>query len=206
MSYDVASGQRQTVVRVARSVGRELRLRTDGRSILFTAQDRGVVNVYSVGYPSGTPRVVTKGGAIAGLEAGRDFAVIARNTMTSPTELFRVSLSGGDVKPLTRENEAWLKDVAFSAPESLTVTGAAGAQVQYWLIKPPNFDAAKKVPGGLPDSWRPAGRVGRRVVVALESRAVGGAGLGGGGAESARLDRASVRSSSTRSRRTGAAR
>ena len=38
----------------------------DGRTILFTAQDRGVVNVYSVAYPSGTPRVVTRGGAIVG--------------------------------------------------------------------------------------------------------------------------------------------
>ena len=63
---------------------------------------------------------------------------------------------------LTHENDAWLKDVAFTPAESLTVAGAAGAKVQYWLIKPPNFDAAKKYPvvfllhGGPQGAWEDA--------------------------------------------------
>ena len=73
--YDVASGQRQTVFESPDLSVEDFALAPDGRSILFTAQDRGVVNVYSVPYPSGTPRVVTRGGAIVGLDAGRDFAV-----------------------------------------------------------------------------------------------------------------------------------
>ncbi len=158
---DAASGQRQTVFETPDLSVENFKFTPDGASILFTAQDRGVVNVYSVAYPSGTPKVVAKGGAIAGLEVGRDFAVIGKNTMTAPTDLYRVSL-GGETKQLTRENEAWLKDVAFSQPESLTVAGAAGAQVQYWLIKPPNFDTTKKYPvvflihGGPQSAWEDA--------------------------------------------------
>ncbi len=45
-------------------------LDTDGRTIVFTAQDRGVVNIYSVPSAGGHPRVVARGGAIAGLEVG----------------------------------------------------------------------------------------------------------------------------------------
>ena len=50
--------------------------------------------------------------------------------------------------------------------ESLTVAGAAGAQIQYWLLKPPNFDASKKYPtvfmihggGDTPQTSPPADR------------------------------------------------
>ena len=159
---DVASGQRQTVFQTPDLSVENFAFTPEGSAILFTAQDRGVVNVYSVTYPSGTPKLVTKGGGIAALEAGRGFAIVAKNTMTAPTDLFRVSLGGDAVTSITRENEGWLKDVSFSAPESLTVSGGAGAQVQYWLIKPPNFDPSRKYPtvflihGGPQGAWEDA--------------------------------------------------
>jgi dipeptidyl aminopeptidase/acylaminoacyl peptidase len=49
--------------------------------------------------------------------------------------------------------------VRFSQPESLSVTGAGGAKIQYWLIKPPAFEASKKYPvvflihGGPQGAW-----------------------------------------------------
>jgi dipeptidyl aminopeptidase/acylaminoacyl peptidase len=159
---DVASGQRQTLFQTPDLSVENFAFTADGRTILFTAQDRGVVNLYAAGYPSGTPRLVTQGGAIGAFDTGRDFAVAAKHTMTAPPDLFRISLAGESVTPITRENESWLKEVSFSAPESLTVTGAAGAQVQYWLIKPPNFDASRKYPvvflihGGPQGAWQDA--------------------------------------------------
>jgi dipeptidyl aminopeptidase/acylaminoacyl peptidase len=159
---DVAGGQRRTVFDTPDLSVENFAFTNDGQAILFTAQDRGVVNVYAVAYPSGTPRLVARGGAFTAIAAGPEFALVARNSINAPTDLFRVPLGGGDVKPLTRENEKWLGDVAFSAPESLTVTGAANTQVQYWLIKPPNFDAAKKYPvvflihGGPQGAWEDA--------------------------------------------------
>ena len=98
------------------------------------------------GKPRETPRVVTRGGAIGAFDTRGDFAVAARSSINAPPDLFRVSLGSGEAKQLTRENENWLREVAFSTPESLTVKGAGDAPVQYWLIKPPNFDAAKKYP------------------------------------------------------------
>ena len=43
---------------------------------------------------------------------------------------------------------------------------------QGFVVKPPNFDAEQEVSGEVPHPRRPAGRVGRRLVVSLESRAV----------------------------------
>ncbi len=160
--YDVATGRRRTVFESPDLSVEDFTMTPDGRSILFTAQDRGVVNIYSVDFPTGTPRVVTRGGAIAGLEAGRGFVVFGKSTLSSPGDLFRVDLTSDTPKALTHENEAWLKDVTFTPAESLTVAGAGGAKVQYWLIKPPNFDAAKKYPtvflvhGGPQGAWQDA--------------------------------------------------
>ena len=159
---DVATGQRQTIFDAPDLSVENFMFARDGQSILFTAQDRGLVNLYSVRYPSGTPQLVTRGGAIGGFDTRGDFAVVARSGINAPTDLYRVALRGGEPKPITRENESWLRDVAFSTPESLTVTGAANAQVQYWLIKPPNFDPSKKYPvvflihGGPQGAWQDA--------------------------------------------------
>jgi dipeptidyl aminopeptidase/acylaminoacyl peptidase len=160
--WDVATGARRTVFESPDLSVEDFTLTPDGREVLFTAQDRGVVNIYAVDLPTGTPRVVARGGAIAGLEAGRDFAVFGKSTLTSPVDLFRVSLSGDTPKALTRENETWLKEVTFTPAETLTASGAMGAKVQYWLIKPPNFDPARKYPtvflihGGPQGAWEDA--------------------------------------------------
>ncbi len=160
--FDRATGQHKPVFESPDLSVEDFAFGADGKSIYFTAQERGMANLYSVAYPSGTPRIVAKGGAISAFEAAPAFAVFARSSLTSPTDIFRIDLTGGTEKALTRENEAWLKDVAFNPAESKVVTGAANAQVQYWLIKPPNFDATKKYPvvfmihGGPQGAWEDA--------------------------------------------------
>jgi dipeptidyl aminopeptidase/acylaminoacyl peptidase len=159
---DAASGQRRTVFETPDLSVEDYAVVPGGQSVVFTAQDRGVVNIYSVDLPAGTPKVVARGGSIAGLKAARDFVVFGRSSMASPVDLFRVSMAADTPKQLTRENDAWLKDVTFAPAESLTVGGAAGAKVQYWLIKPPNFDASRKYPvvfllhGGPQGAWEDA--------------------------------------------------
>jgi dipeptidyl aminopeptidase/acylaminoacyl peptidase len=174
-AIDVATGQRQTIFDAPDLSVENFMFTRDGRSIVFTAQDRGLVNLFSVTYPfesraselaqgkpSGTPKLVTRGGAIGGFDTRGDFAVVARSGINAPPDLFRVSLAGSQTTQLTRENDSWLRQVSFSTPESLTVTGAGNAQVQYWLIKPPHFDAAKKYPvvflihGGPQGAWQDA--------------------------------------------------
>jgi dipeptidyl aminopeptidase/acylaminoacyl peptidase len=160
--FDVATGQHRPVFESPDLSVEDFAVVPGGRSIVFSAQDRGVANIYAVDLPTGTPRVVTRGGAIAGLRAARDFVVFGKSTLASPVDLFRTALATDAPRQLTHENDAWLKDVAFTPAESLTVAGAAGAKVQYWLIKPPNFDAAKKYPvvfllhGGPQGAWEDA--------------------------------------------------
>jgi dipeptidyl aminopeptidase/acylaminoacyl peptidase len=160
--YDAAGGQPRTVFTTPDLSVEDFALTPDGRTIVFTAQDRGVINIYSVPFAGGTPMAIARGGAIAGLEVGAETVVFGKSTMASPADVMRTSLTGEAATALTHENDAWLKDVQFTPAESLTVTGALGAKVQYWLIKPPDFDPAKKYPtvflihGGPQGAWEDA--------------------------------------------------
>ena len=107
----------------------------------------------------GTPQQIANGGAISAVNAGASTLVFSKTAMTMPAEIFRMPIAGGAPEPLTQMNTTWLKAVAMSAPESATVPGAGGAPVQYWILKPPAFDASKKYPvvflihGGPQGEW-----------------------------------------------------
>ena len=143
------------------SVG-EYGLSPDGASVWFTASQQGREDLFTVPAPGGTPARVLQGGSISSVRPGAGFAVFSKSTLTSPPDLFRVAGDGKDVKPLTHENAGWLKDVAFSEPQSLTAATSTGEKIQYWLIKPPNFDASRKYPvvflihGGPQGAWEDA--------------------------------------------------
>ncbi len=156
--YDRASGAKRTLFETPDLSVADYRFAPDGRSIWFTASDKAVDNLYAVSIAGGTPILVAKGGSISAAQPGTDFAVFSKSTLTSPAEIFRVSPDGRPTA-LTRENAAWLAAVDMPRPESRTVTGAAGASVQYWVLTPPRFDAAKKYPivflihGGPQGEW-----------------------------------------------------
>ncbi len=148
-------------------------LSRDGKTVYFTAEREGRKDLFEVSLSGGTPRELRKGGAIGSLRAGNGFLVFTEASLTAPPEIFSLPLEekppspgaksqqakASRVRALTDENRSWRKDVSFSQPESLSATGAAGARVQYWLIKPPAFDASKKYPvvflihGGPQGAW-----------------------------------------------------
>jgi len=157
--YDQTSGAKRTVFDTPDLSIEEFIFSRDGRTIFFTAIDKGFINLYSVPAAGGTPKLLTKGGTISQIHAGPDFILYSNSTLTAPPDLFRVSIDGGAAKQLTNENAHWLSQIQEPKYESLTVTGAGGTPIQYWLLKPPNFDASKKYPavflihGGPQGAW-----------------------------------------------------
>jgi dipeptidyl aminopeptidase/acylaminoacyl peptidase len=159
--YDRATGTKRTVFEAPDlSVG-DFTLGQDGATVYFTATDNGSDNLYSVPLAGGAPVELQHGGSIGGVSAGESLIVFSRSSLTSPAELWSSRIEGVSQNriQITHENNSWLKDVSFAQPESLTVPGAGGTPIHYWLIKPPNFDPAKKYPvvfmihGGPQGDW-----------------------------------------------------
>ena len=157
--HDLAAGSKRTLFASTDISVDEFTYSLDGRTIFFTAVEKGSANLYSVLVSGGAPKLVKKGGTISQIRAGADFLVFSNSSLVSPPDIYRVAVDGSGSKKLTDDNASWLNQVAMPQYESLTVPGAGGASIQYWLIKPPNFDASKKYPtvflihGGPQGAW-----------------------------------------------------
>ncbi|HET7619237.1 MAG TPA: S9 family peptidase [Vicinamibacterales bacterium] len=155
--YDRATGTKRTVFESPDLSVSSFALSPDGQTIYFTASSEATADLYRVPFAGGTPEMVASGGAIGDVSLARQSMIVSKSSMTAPAELFRVA--GQDLQAITHENDAWLKQVNMNPPESLTVSGAGGTPVQYWLIKPPSFDAGAKHPvvflihGGPQGDW-----------------------------------------------------
>lgn len=163
--YDRASGARRTVFETPDLSVSDYTLSQDGRTIYFTASTNGTDNLYSVPLAGGAPVERQTGGSIGAITVGGSTIVFSRSSLTAPPDLWSSRIESGvssNKTQLTRENAAWLTDVSMAAPQSLTVAGAGGTPIQYWLIKPPDFDASKKYPvvflihGGPQGAWNDA--------------------------------------------------
>jgi dipeptidyl aminopeptidase/acylaminoacyl peptidase len=85
----------------------------------------------------------------------RDFSIDAAKQTLSllisdtlhPGDIFvRSTSSNGELRALTQVNESLLNELALSHPEQFTYEGADGWPIDGWVMKPHNFDPAKKYP------------------------------------------------------------
>ncbi len=120
-----------------------------GRSILFSAADRGANVIYRVGVTDSIPEVVVGGRAqsrgIALDGAGNQLAFIRTET-TRPGELFVRDLSTSRERALTTLNDSWRQRVALQDAEEFWFTSFDGTRVQGWLMKPAGWVASERYP------------------------------------------------------------
>lgn len=135
---------------------------SDSRSIYFIATDHGRFPLYRVAVEQPKAERLTESN-----EWGiRDFALegkVLAEVVTNPgnpSELYVGSVDGKAAVPLTAHN-GWIKDRQLSAYEPHRLVQADGITVDYWTIKPANFDPKKKYPllvqihGGPTAMWGP---------------------------------------------------
>ncbi|HYC70859.1 MAG TPA: S9 family peptidase [Opitutaceae bacterium] len=120
----------------------------DGQSLVFDAQDKGTMAIWTVPSAGGAPKPVAQGGYNAEMNVAADkrFMVFTHSRATQPAEVMIHRFDTGVTAPLTRLNRGLLDDVALTPLESVTVPGAGDTPVQMWILRPPGFDPAKKYP------------------------------------------------------------
>jgi dipeptidyl aminopeptidase/acylaminoacyl peptidase len=160
-AYDRASGAKRALFTSPDLSVDDFKFSPDGKTIWFIAVRDGTENLYTMPATGGTPKLAAQGGAVGAFQPANGFAIFAKSSLVAPTDLYRLA-DDGTTRQLTNENAAWLAAVELPKPASLTVAGAGGTPVQYWLLKPPHFDATKKYPvvflihGGPQGAWEDA--------------------------------------------------
>jgi dipeptidyl aminopeptidase/acylaminoacyl peptidase len=140
----------------------DLRWSSDSSFVYFTAAAKGGFPLYRVPAAGGDVENLT------GIESGVDGYGLAGSTLawvstraTNPWELFAARPDAKDARELTAHNSSWLKGKKLSAYEPHSLITKEGLTVDYWTLKPADFDAKKKYPllleihGGPTAMWGP---------------------------------------------------
>lgn len=161
MLYDRRTGRAQSLTESLDSWVDEFTFSPDSQTIYLTAEERGKAPIYSVSVNGGPIRKVVTEGVNGELNVTRDgrSLVFSRSSMAKPSEIYRANIDGTGTKPLTTTNDASISTFRLQSAEEVTWSGALGAKVGGWILKPANFNSRRKYPlvvlihGGPQGAW-----------------------------------------------------
>ncbi|TVQ13871.1 MAG: S9 family peptidase [Balneolaceae bacterium] len=119
----------------------------DGRTIFFHSEQDGAQPLFAMPSAGGEVRTIHKGGTNSNVSvAAGNRLVFTHTNFSNPPELYTIRRNGRDLKKLTRLNDERLASLKFGKVENVTYTGAEGADIQMYIVYPPDFDPEKKWP------------------------------------------------------------
>src|SRR5260370_20724167 len=126
-----------------------LRWSPDSWGVYCDADDHGSRNVRYAGLAAGGVKAVTRGTHVLTMDSVSS-DMVAVGTMTdpeNPPDVVRYNLRrGGEPTRLTNVNAGLLAGKRLAKTEEINFTSSGNAKVQGWVVKPPDFDPAKKYP------------------------------------------------------------
>lgn len=168
MRYQITNGEIVELTRGFDQQVSEMVVSADSKTIYFTAGERGREPIFSVPVePDLRPRIATHvkkvvDGVYAtspNISPDGKTLIFAGTSLTSPNEVMSVSTDGTGLKALTSVNRQALAPFRLRKAEELDWRGALNAKVHGFIVKPANFDPAKKYPlivlihGGPQGAW-----------------------------------------------------
>ncbi len=121
----------------------------DSANIFFTTNDRGRQAIQVIPTTGGAVHVAASGDSeLDDMQLTRNgkTMVYTQQSGVAPVELFRAASTGGSPTALTHLNDAVLAERQMTSLEEFWVDGAEGAKVQSFLVRPANFNPARKYP------------------------------------------------------------
>ena len=160
MLYDRRAGtSKELSTGFDRWVG-ELVWAPDSQNIFIGAEDRGreLIGVASI---NGGVKSLIANTASNGISLSDDGKTMAftRSSLAAPAEVFAANTNGSDVRQLTQANAGLLAQLDLDKGEDFEFDGALKAKIHGFIVKPPQFDKAKKYPmvllihGGPQGAW-----------------------------------------------------
>jgi len=117
-----------------------------GKELFVVAEDLGQTTLVAVDAASGKPRTVWGKGHVQAPQPLADRVIFQMDSLQGPAELYACKPDGSGLLKLTGLNDDRLKTVRMGEPEQFTFKGAGGDRVYAYLVKPIDFDPAKKYP------------------------------------------------------------
>jgi dipeptidyl aminopeptidase/acylaminoacyl peptidase len=145
----------------------------DSNSIYLTSEHHGGAPVYQLdlhramsapakGTAAGSKAIQEVAGGVndeVSITPDGKTLVFTQLSARAPAEVYKLAVGSKQAVQLSHMNDAVLANIAMQPVESFWFSGAGGAKVQGFLVKPPSFDNAKKYPlkflihGGPQGQW-----------------------------------------------------
>jgi dipeptidyl aminopeptidase/acylaminoacyl peptidase len=126
-----------------------LTLTPDGRSVITVVGRHGAAMLARIPLEGGRVEELTDAGreVVAGSATpdGRRFA-LTMGDLTRPGDLYLFDVESGTLRKLWAANDTWLSDIPLGEVEAFWYPSFDGQKIQGWIVKPPNFDPARKYP------------------------------------------------------------
>ena len=134
----------------------------DDRFLYFSAQSNGGAPLYKLDVNTKKIEQLTDyNSGITQFDPGVNRLVYAKTEVANPSELYTADMNAKNAKRISELNTGWLQSRKLSFPEKQTFINEKGMTVEYWVMKPANYEPGKKYPllleihGGPSAMWGP---------------------------------------------------
>jgi dipeptidyl aminopeptidase/acylaminoacyl peptidase len=119
----------------------------NNENIYFTAQDRGGVPIFVFNVKSKKVKQITSEiDGVLGFDVKDTNFIYSKTCIDNPSELYVNDLEGKSESIFTNENSTWLVGKSISKPIKKSFINNKGQRVDYWVMKPSNYQSGTKYP------------------------------------------------------------
>jgi dipeptidyl aminopeptidase/acylaminoacyl peptidase len=133
----------------------------DEKYLYFSAQSNGGAPIYRVDVKTRKVEQLTDyNSGISSFDLVNNKLVFVKTEVANPYELYLSDAAAKNARPISHFND-WVQSKQLSFPEKKTFTNPKGMTVEYWVMKPINYEPGKKYPvvlnihGGPSSMWGP---------------------------------------------------
>lgn len=134
----------------------------DEKYIYFSAQSNGGQPLYRADIKTKQVEQLTDvNSGVTSFDIVNNKLVFVKTEPADPFEIYLADASAKNAKRISNFNTEWLQKKQLSFPEKKTFTNNKGQTVEYWVMKPVNYQPGKKFPlllnihGGPSAMWGP---------------------------------------------------
>jgi dipeptidyl aminopeptidase/acylaminoacyl peptidase len=148
----------------------------DGKTIYAAANNVGQKSLFAINVKTGAVRTIVKEGGISSLGVAGDRIIFGLNNLRSPVELYSVKLDGADIRKIANINAEKIAAARMGEYEQFTFAGWNDETVYCYVVKPVDFDPARKYPVAFLIHGGPQGSFGNSFHYRWNPQAYAGAG------------------------------
>ncbi len=134
----------------------------DEKYIYFSAQSNGGQPVYRADVKTKQVEALSDvNSGVISFDLRNNTLVFVKTEVANPFEIYTSDASLKNAKRISSFNYDWVKNKKLSFPEKRSFVNEKGLTIEYWIMKPANFEAGKKYPtildihGGPTAMWGP---------------------------------------------------